>query len=136
MFELLEEPEEKKPTDYTGLKIATALAPVFLLFVYLGKVDMGLAVFIVLGMAIFAIKIRWNLRKHFWFWATISFVLALHVYLLFFVRLPQGWLAGLGKLHAIGLLPIGVAELLLILGAVELAEKLFSNNSSSDLEEE
>jgi hypothetical protein len=136
LFEQLEQPEEKKPTDYTGLKIAATLAPVFLLFVYLGNADMGLAVFIVLGAVILAIKFRWKLRKYIWFWATIVFILALHAYLLFVVQLPHGWLAELGKLHAIGMLPIAFVDFLITLGAIGLAQKFFSNDSSSDNEEE
>ena len=34
------EDEEKEPTDYTGLIFAAILAPVFFLFIYLGKPDM------------------------------------------------------------------------------------------------
>lgn len=79
-------PKEKEPTDYTGLKIGAMLVPVFLLFIFLGNADMGLTVCIVLGMIMLAIKLRWNLRKHVWFWATIVFVLALHVPLFFIVR--------------------------------------------------
>jgi hypothetical protein len=37
--------------DYTGFLFAAILAPVFLFFIYLGRADMGLAVFIVLAMA-------------------------------------------------------------------------------------
>ena|SRR5580698_3708863 len=61
--------EEKALTDYTGLKIGAILLPMLLLFICLGKADMGLTVFIVLGVSIVAIKIRWNLRKHVWWLA-------------------------------------------------------------------
>jgi len=89
MFE--RDPREAKAlTDYTGLKIGAILVPMLLLFIYLGKADMGLAVFIVLGVMVVAIKIRWNLRRHFWFWAIIAVILALHVPLVFVVRWPQG----------------------------------------------
>ncbi len=118
-------PKEKKPTDYTGLKIAALLAPVFLLFIYLGKADMGLTVMIVLGMIIFAVKIRWDLRKHVWLWATIVFVLALHVPLFLMVRWPQGSSPTIAYT-----MPIGSADFLIILGAVGLAERLFSKESS------
>src|ERR1035437_9720615 len=83
-------PEEKEPTDYTGLKIGAVLVPVIILFAYLGNADMGLTVFIVLGMTIFAIKLRWRLRKHVWFWPIIVFILALHVPLFSIIRWPQG----------------------------------------------
>ena len=138
MFEQLEKPEEvreeKKRTDYTGLKIVGMIAPVFLLFVYLDKVDLGLAVSIVLGMTLIAIKIHWDLRKHVWFWATIGFVLAVHFFLI--ARMPQKWLAALGPLHAAGLLPIGVADLVITLGAIWVAQKLFIDSSSADIEGE
>lgn len=48
MFEQIEDPKEqpddKKRTDYTGLKIVGLIAPVYLIFVYVDKPDMGLAV--------------------------------------------------------------------------------------------
>ena len=124
-------PEEKEPTDYTGLKIGAVLVPVIILFAYLGNADMGLTVFIVLGMTIFAIKLRWRLRKHVWFWPIIVFILALHVPLFSIIRWPQGNTPTLAYT-----LPIGIVDFLLIMGAIGLAEKFFSKGSSSDDEEE
>jgi hypothetical protein len=106
------------------------LAPVFLLFVVLDKADMGLAACIVLGMAMIAIRLRWRLRKHFWFWAIISFILVLQVPLLSIVRWPQGKAPTL-----VYTMPVGIAEFLLIMGAIGLAEKLFSKGSPPDGEE-
>jgi hypothetical protein len=40
--------QAKALTDYTGLKIGAVLLPVLLLFIYLGKADMGLTAYIVL----------------------------------------------------------------------------------------
>lgn len=125
MFEY-DQPKEKQPTDFTGLIIAAILAPVLLVFMYLGKDDMGLAVSIVLGMILLAIRIRWDLRKHAWFWATIVFILALHVPLLFIVP----W-QGESHVRVYGF-PIGIADFLIIQGAVGFAEKVFSKHSSSN----
>jgi hypothetical protein len=108
-------PKKKEPTDYTGLILAAILAPVLLLFIYLGKADMGLAAVIAFGMIIFAVKLRWNLRKHVWFWATIVFILALHLPLVFIVRWPQGDVPIIFYS-----MPIGIADFLIILGAVGL----------------
>ena len=119
-------PKEKEPTDYTGLIIAAALAPVLILFLYLGKADLGLTVFIVLAAIVLAIKIRWSLRKHVWFWATIILILALHVPLFFIVRWPFGRVPTL-----VYTMPFAIADFLIILGALGLAEKLFSKDSSS-----
>ena len=123
MFE--REREAKGFTDYTGLKIGAILLPVFFLFVYWGKADMGLAVLIVLGVTIGAIKIRWDLRKHVWFWAIIAVILALHVPLFFMIRWPQGNVPTLFYT-----LPFGLIDFLIISGALWLAEKLLSKDSS------
>lgn len=119
-------PKEKQPTDYTGLVIGVILLPVLALFLYFGKVDLGLTVVVALGVIIIAIKIRWNLRKHVWFWATIVVILALHVPLFFIVRWPQG------KVPTIAYtMPFGIVDFFVVLGALGLAEKLFSKDSSS-----
>ena len=123
--------KEEKPTDYTGLIIVAMLAPVFFLFVYCDKPDMGLATCIVLGMAMIAVRLRWKLRKHFWFWAIIVSILAVQVPLLSIVRWPQGRTPTL-----VYTLPVGIVEFLLIMGAIGLGEKLFSKGSSSADEEE
>jgi hypothetical protein len=72
-----------------------------------------------------AVRIRWDLKERFWFWATIVLVLVIHVPLFLFVRWPHG------RLPPISLMPLGVADLLITLGAVALAEKIFSRDSSS-----
>lgn len=73
-----------------------------------------------------AIKIRWHLRKHLWFWAIIAVILALHVPLVFMVRWPQG--------HAPTLfytMPLGIADFLIIVWTLGVAERFFSKSSSS-----
>ncbi|MGH9520556.1 MAG: hypothetical protein ACRD2D_12940, partial [Terriglobales bacterium] len=100
---------EQKRTDYTGVIISAILVPVYLIFYLLGQEEMGRSVFIVLGMTMLAIRVRWDLRKHFWFWTVIVAVLALHVPLLFLIRWPQGYH---GWLPAIGTLPLGIADVL------------------------
>lgn len=119
-------PKAKEPVDYTGLIIVLMLAPVFLLFTLLANEDVGLSACIVLGMIMIAVKIRWYLRKHIWFWAIIAVILALHSPLVFVVRWPQG--------HAPTLfytMPLGIADFLIISGALSIAEKLMSEGSSS-----
>jgi hypothetical protein len=121
----------KEPVDYTGLKIVAILVPVFFLITFLANADMGLTACIILGMIMLAVKIRWYLRKHIWFWAIIAVILALHVPLVFMVRWPQA--------HAPTLfytMPIGIADFLIILGAVGLAERFFSKSSSANDENE
>jgi|ERR1700733_8523994 len=124
-------PKEKEPVDYTGLKILGILAPVFFLITFLSNADVGLAACIVLGMVMLAIKIRWRLRKHLWFWAIIGFILALHVPLVLMVRWPQGNVPTLFYT-----MPLGIADFLIISGALGLAERFFLKGPSPTDEEE
>jgi hypothetical protein len=117
--------EETAFTQYTGLKIGAVLMPMLLLFIYFGKADMGLTLYIVSVVCIGAIKIRWNLRKHIWFWAIIAAIFALHVPLFFIIRWPNGKTPGL--LYG---LPFALVDFLLISEGLRLAEKLLSRGSS------
>lgn len=121
--------EEQAFTKYTGLKIGAILMPILLLFIYLGKDDMGLTLYIVSAVCIGAIKVRWNLRKHIWFWAIIAAIFALHVPLFFIIRWPNGKTPGL--LYG---LPFALIDFLIISEALRIAEKLFSKSSSSNRE--
>jgi hypothetical protein len=116
-------------TQYTGLKIGAGLLPVFFLFAYWGKADVGLAVVIVLAAMMVAIKIRWNLRKHVWFWAIIAVISALHVPLVFVVRWPQGNVPTLFYTF-----PFALIDFLIISEGLRLAEKFFSKHSSRSSE--
>ena len=115
-----EQHTQKKPADYTGVIIAAILLPLYLVFYFLGMEEMGRSVFIVLGMTMLAIRVRWDLRKRVWFWAVVVVLLLLHVPLLFVFRWPRGFH---GWLPAVGTLPIGIADLLIILGAGRVVEK-------------
>jgi uncharacterized membrane protein YwaF len=110
----------RKPADWSGVIIGLILLPVYILFWLYGKEELGRSVFIILGMTMLAIRVRWDLRKRLWFWAIIISVLALQVPLLFLFRWPHGYH---GWLPAVGTLPVGLADVLIILGAVSFVEK-------------
>ena len=125
-----EAPKEKRSADWSGTIIGVMLLPVFFVFVYLGKAEMGFNLVLVLGLAMIAVKLRWKLRRHIWFWATIIFVLFLHVPLLFFVHWPQSNVPTI-----VYSLPLGVVDFSVITGAISLAQKVFSKDSSADAED-
>src|SRR5580704_8536128 len=120
-------PERQGRTDWSGTIIGALLIPVFFLFIYLGKAELGFTVCIVLGMVILAIKRRWKLRRHAWFWVTIAIVLALHIPFLFSVRWPRSNVPTLAFS-----LPFGIADFLLISGAISLAEKIFLKSPAAN----
>jgi hypothetical protein len=122
-----EAPKEKSPTDWTGPIIVAMLAPLFFLFVYLGKAEMGFTACLILGMFMVAVRLRWKLRRYAWFWATVIFVLLLHIPFLFWVHWPQTHVPTI-----VYSLPLGIADFLLISGAISLAQRVFANGSSDD----
>jgi lysylphosphatidylglycerol synthetase-like protein (DUF2156 family) len=120
------ESEEEKPTDYTGVIIGAALLPVLLFFSHMGKTDMGLNVGICLAIALITIRIYWNLRTRFWFWIIIVLLLVLHVPLVLMIQWPHSWVS------RIALLPIGLADLLIYVGALKFVERFIVKSPSSD----
>ena len=120
--------EEERPTDYTGVIIGAVLLPVLIFFDHIGQIYLGLSVFIWLGMILLAIRIRWNLRKRLWFWATIVVVLLLHVPVVLMIPWPRM------TINRITLLPIGVVDLLITLGAVRFVEKFIVKAAPPDEE--
>ena len=123
--------EEKKPTDYSGLIVAAIVAPVYFLFLFLGKAEMGFPACLVLGTVMHTVKISWRLRKYLWFWAEIVFIVLLNIPLFFVIQWPQG-----DTLTIAYTLPLATADLLIIRAAIGLGEKFFLKNSSLENEEE
>src|SRR5580704_2684303 len=118
-----ESSEAKRPTDWSGTIIGLMLLPVFFVFAFLGKAELGFNVMLVSGLVMIAVRLRWRLRKYAWFWATIVLV--------FLVHWPESRVPTIAYS-----LPLGVADFLLISGALGLAEKLFSKGSSLDWDDQ
>jgi hypothetical protein len=112
-----EEPEEQGAGKYIGHIIFLITLPVLLYFTHIGNTELGLKVGICLGMNIFAVVVRWDLRRHWWFWAVIVLVLALNVPLVLNIPWPER------RVPPLALLPIGLADMLLAIGAVRFVEK-------------
>lgn len=121
-MDLFSEAEEKesdtpKVTRLTAFYIVIALLPVFFFFHYVGKTDLGLNVFICLGVNVLAVRMRWDLRKHFWFWGVMILVLAFELPVVLMVQWPPRWVP------AVELLPIAIAGILIALGAIKFVER-------------
>jgi hypothetical protein len=123
-----EAPKEKSYADWSGTIIGAMLLPVLFLFIFLGKAEVGFTACIVLAMFMIAVRLGWKLRRNIWFWATVLFALLLHIPLLLLVHWPQSDVPTI-----VYALPLGVVDFLLISGAISLAQKMFSKDSSSDV---
>ena len=104
------------------------LLPVFFFFRHIGREDMGLNIGMCLGMFVIAIRIRWDLRTRFWFWGVIVLLFAFHVPFFCLIQWPHVWVPG------VALLPIALADLMIILGAVRFVEKFIVKASISSEE--
>ena len=123
------DPEEQVPSDGSFVLVAAAFTlSVFLLFRQFGRVDLALPICICLGGVLFAVRMRWDLRRRFWFWATLVLVLLLHVPLIIMVPFPRI------TVNRITLLPFGVADFLIFFGAVRLVERLIVKSPPADEE--
>lgn len=123
-----QEPKEQGATDYSGVIIAALTLPVLMLFDHIGKFEMGLSVTICLGMNLLAIRLRWELRKYVWFWTVVVLALTLEVPLALMIRWKDI------TINRITLLPIGVAVLVITMGAVKFVEKFILKVPPSDEE--
>ena len=66
-----------------------------------------------------AIRYFWDLRKHVWFWVTVTFIVCFHVALLLLIPWPDKDYRG------VQLLPIGALDFGIIYGIIRLAEHVF-----------
>lgn len=128
MFEELntERSDQEESTDWSGTIAGLLLIPVFLIFRYAGRTDIGLNLCVCLLGVFAGIKVCWKLRSHFWFWGVILLVLSLNIPLILIIEWPRRWVPG------VALLPVALAEFALTIGALRLAERLFAKTSQED----
>jgi hypothetical protein len=113
-----EDEDSKKRTDWSGVIIGLLILPVLVLFTHFGRDDLGRSVGFDLGAILVAVRMRWDLRNHWWFWGAIVLMFTLHIPLYFLIHWPKGWIP------AIAVVPFAYADYLITMGAVLLVEKI------------
>jgi hypothetical protein len=123
---LVEQADGKSPFDRlsrtTALVALLCSLPFFFLFEYLGDPAKGRAAAGCVGMIVFVVWIRWDLRKRVWFWATITILVLLHAPLVLFIPWTNNNYPG------VVLLPLGLLDLAIVYGCVKLAEKVMNKS--------
>ena len=84
---------------------------------HFGKSDLTLPTLDSVAMVAIAIAMRRKLSRHVWFWITMTVIAALHVPLVLLVSWPTEWVP------AIVVIPIGIADLYLMLAILSVVEK-------------
>lgn len=77
-------------------------------------------------MNLLAIRLRWELRRFFWFWAVVVFALAVEVPLVLMIQWQHI------VVNRITLLPIGVAVVVVTVGGVRFVEKFIVKSAPPD----
>jgi hypothetical protein len=93
--------------------------PLFVLFAWFGEIDRGLAVTFVTLVVFATARVRWDLRKHGWFWAVLSVVGLTEMLLVLMVP----W-ANEPYSSSFVMYPMGIADFVLVYGCVSLVEKV------------
>src|SRR5512138_899690 len=100
--------------------------PLILLFYYFGKPALALPTLGSAGIVTMAIAMRWQLRRHVWFWLIICIFAAIHVTLILVVPWTTEWVP------AVVITPIGVADLYLMLAILSVARKFAEASKTSE----
>ena len=73
-----------------------------------------------------AVTIKWKLRRHPWFWITVTTVVALHILLILLVPWTTRWIP------ALVVTPFCIVDLIVVLAIFKCVERLVGRISGSD----
>ena len=94
------------------------------LFDHLGRFDLVRPALYSMAMLGIAIAIKWKMRRHVWFWITMSVIVALHILLILFVPWSTRWVP------AVVIIPVGIADLYVMLAILSVVGK-FADRSKT-----
>jgi hypothetical protein len=78
------------------------------------------------GMLVFAVAVKWKLRRHAWFWGTMALLAALHVPLILFVPWTTKWVP------ALAIAAIDSADFCVILAILSVVGKFMGGPEASE----
>jgi hypothetical protein len=105
-------------TRKSGFIALLLASPMMVLFVFLGKWEMGIGAWGCTALVLMVVRFYWDLRTSPWFWASIGFSAVLQVPFVLFVP----W--GNRDVTGITILPILALDYGIMYGAIKLAEKM------------
>ncbi len=75
-------------------------------------------------MVAVAITLRWKLRRHLWFWITVTILAALHLPLILFIPWTTKWIP------AVVIAPFGIADLYVMLWVLSAVGKFVAGRKT------
>jgi len=110
-----------------GLCIFFGTILLALLFLATGRFELARPMMVSVAMVGLAITMRWKLRKHVWFWITMTFLAVLHVPLILFIPWSTKWIP------AVMIAPFGLADLYAMLWVLAFVGRLMQVQKASQL---
>jgi hypothetical protein len=114
-----------KITTKDAYLILLCLTPILIMFAVLGRIWIGFGAWMCSGLVSLVVRNRWDLRMHFWFWATIFLAGLLQIPLVLFMPWSDR------SLTWFSFLPVAVVDFGLVYGSVKLVEKLMARRIQS-----
>jgi hypothetical protein len=103
------------------LSLVIGSLPIYWLFDHFGALNRALPTLNSVGMLGIAIAVKWQLRRHAWFWGTVAIHAALHVPLILFVPWTTKWVP------ALAIAAIDSADLILMLAILTIVERFMGD---------
>jgi hypothetical protein len=103
------------------LSLVIGSLPIYWLFDHFGALNRALPTLNSVGMLGIAIAVKWQLRRHAWFWGTVAILAALHVPLILFVPWTTKWVP------ALAIAAIDSADLILMLAILTIVERFMGD---------
>jgi hypothetical protein len=100
--------------------------PIPWLFDHYGRFNLALPTMNCVGMLVFAVAVKWKLRRHAWFWDTMALLAALHVPLILFVPWTTKWVP------ALAIAAIDSADFCVILAILSVVGKFMGGPEASE----
>jgi hypothetical protein len=122
------EDKQLRPSWKGILAVIGGTVLIGLLFLNFGRLELARPAVLSLIVIIYAFARKWELRRHVWFWITMTVIAALHIPLILCVPWTTKWVP------VFVIIPFGFADLALILAIIKLLEKQFEKRTLRDVE--
>ena len=118
MLPIVTQEDKQMRLSWRGvLYVMLGTAVLAFLFISFGRFELARPTMVSVAMVGLAIKMRWKLRTHVWFWITVTILAALHLPLILFVPWTTRWIP------AVLIAPIGIADLYAMLWVISVVAK-------------
>ena len=119
-------PQQMRLPWWGVLCVVVSSALIAWLFDHFGRFELARPVMYNIAMLWIATAIKWKLRRHMWFWGTMTILAALHVLLVLLVPWTTKWIP------ALVVIPIAIADLYVMLCVVSVVRKFMGEPKTAE----